>query len=210
LSCRLIDVFLYNQRSTGEEPIECSRAHFQDFGQLIYLYHRLDPDLANKLAQQAVAHGDRVASAQKKSPPPERTPATGSCGYLMTGAADTLSTATLLQDGRVLVTGYDESQNPNSNEWEYTPLAELYGPNTGTFSVTGAPIDDCLSDSAKLLDDGRVLFVACGDGGACRLLDEIRRVEIGLSCGKADNVFSLRLHFLRKPRYGEGRGGFNF
>lgn len=32
----------------------------------------------------------------KKSPPSERTPATGSCGYLVTGAADTLSTVTNL------------------------------------------------------------------------------------------------------------------
>ena len=36
---------------------------------------------------------EHVRGADKKSPPPERTPATGSCGYLMTGAADTLNAA---------------------------------------------------------------------------------------------------------------------
>ena len=36
---------------------------------------------------------ERDYSRNKKSPPPERTPATGSCGCLTTGAADTLSTA---------------------------------------------------------------------------------------------------------------------
>jgi hypothetical protein len=35
----------------------------------------------------------RPSRRNKKSPPPERTPATGSCSYLMAGAADTLSTA---------------------------------------------------------------------------------------------------------------------
>jgi hypothetical protein len=77
---------------------------------------------------------------------------------------DFVRTATLLHDGRVLVTGYDESQDRSSNEWQYTPLAELYDPSTSSFRVTGAQIDDCLSDLATPLDDGRVLFVGCGDG----------------------------------------------
>ena len=78
---------------------------------------------------------------------------------------DIVSTATPLHDGRVLVTGYDESQDANSQEWQYTPLAELYDPSTGSFRVTGGPIDGCLGDSATPLDDGRVLLVDCDDGG---------------------------------------------
>jgi hypothetical protein len=101
------------------------------------------------------------STAELYNPKSGKFTTTGSLAQSM----DFVRTATRLHDGRVLVTGYDESQNATSSQWEYKPLAELYDPSTGTFSVTGAQIDGCLSDSATPLEDGQVLFVGCGDGG---------------------------------------------
>ncbi len=58
-------------------------------------------------------------------------------------------TATLLNDGRVLVVG--------------GPGAELYNPTTGTWSVTGSMTTPRAWHTATRLADGRVL-VAGGDG----------------------------------------------
>jgi Kelch motif protein len=55
--------------------------------------------------------------------------------------------ATLLQNGKVLVTGTDESGS--------IPNAELYDPETGTWSITGSPQQTGGTDT--LLSDGRVL-----------------------------------------------------
>jgi large repetitive protein len=64
-------------------------------------------------------------------------------------------TATLLQDGRVLLAGaYDNSSQAP---------AELYDPRTGSFSLTGSLLYGCEGGSATLLKDGRVLFLGCGD-----------------------------------------------
>ena len=60
-------------------------------------------------------------------------------------------TATLLQDGRVLVAGGGgETYNRNS--------AELYDPTAGTFSPTGSMVKARRLQTATLLDDGRVLI----------------------------------------------------
>jgi hypothetical protein len=67
------------------------------------------------------------------------------------------STATLLDDGRVLVAGG-------------APVAEVYDPATGTFSPTG-PLTSALHyHTATVLDDGRVLL-AGGESQAAQLFD---------------------------------------
>jgi hypothetical protein len=59
-------------------------------------------------------------------------------------------TATLLHDGRVLITaGWRGS---------YLGSAELYDPATGTFSPTGSMTTARESATATLLSDGRVLI----------------------------------------------------
>ena len=58
--------------------------------------------------------------------------------------------ATLLQDGRVLIAG---------GEPDKTPSAEIYDPLSGTFAGTGAPTVLRSGHAAVLLRDGRVLLV---------------------------------------------------
>jgi len=77
-------------------------------------------------------------------------------GSMTTPRAD--QTATLLQDGRVLILGGDQ-----------TGTAELYDPKTGAFAATGKPSAD-FSGSATLLKDGRVLVIE-PSGTAAALYD---------------------------------------
>jgi hypothetical protein len=70
------------------------------------------------------------------------------------GTARALHTATLLRDGRVLVTG--GADGPTSS----TPTAELYDAGSNAWSPTGAMIDGRAGHTATLLRDGRVLVVA--------------------------------------------------
>jgi hypothetical protein len=65
------------------------------------------------------------------------------------------STATLLDNGKVLVAGGFTST--------YTASAELYDPVTGTFSATGDMTSTLGGTSATLLPDGRVLVVGTTD-----------------------------------------------
>jgi hypothetical protein len=77
-------------------------------------------------------------------------------------------TATLLTNGKVLVTGcvlIDAADGCGS-----VVVAELFDPQSGTFSRTGpmtpSPSSYAFDDGATLLADGRVLFVGDDDGGA--------------------------------------------
>jgi WD40 repeat protein len=56
--------------------------------------------------------------------------------------------ASLLQDGRILVTGGDEGGT-----------AEVWDPSTGAFAATGQPIESRHNATATLLPDGRVLIL---------------------------------------------------
>jgi hypothetical protein len=91
-------------------------------------------------------------------------PKTGS--FSPTGSMSTYRanhTATLLSDGRVLVTG---GGDPSYQHSYSLSSAELYNPKTGTFSATGTMTTARSAHSATLLPDGRVL-IAGGCAGGC-------------------------------------------
>jgi large repetitive protein len=86
-------------------------------------------------------------------------PKTGS--FSPTGSMTTTReghTATLLLDGRVLITG------GNDTSTDSLASAELFDPKTGTFSPTGSLATARGFHTATLLSDGRVL-IAGGDSG---------------------------------------------
>ena len=62
------------------------------------------------------------------------------------------NSATLLQDGRVLIVGGETTP-------QLTHTAEIYDPVSGTFVETGAPTVWRIGQGAVLLRDGRVLFI---------------------------------------------------
>lgn len=68
----------------------------------------------------------------------------------------TSATATLLDDGKVLIAG-GQGENGNLDE------AELFDPATGQFQTTGSMLSLRNAHTATLLSDGRVLMVG-GDG----------------------------------------------
>src|SRR5436309_15874219 len=67
-----------------------------------------------------------------------------------------LSTATLLKDGTVLVTGGGKASGGNIIAQE---TAELFDPKTNTFSATGSMAFPRQNHAAVRLQDGRVLIV---------------------------------------------------
>jgi hypothetical protein len=84
-------------------------------------------------------------------------------GFGPTGSLHTTretQTATLLNNGLVLIAGGETSTNPI-----ITSTAELYNPATGTFAVTGSLNTARYSHTATLLNNGLVL-IAGGDGFA--------------------------------------------
>lgn len=89
-------------------------------------------------------------------------PATGvfqPTGNMATGRES--HTATLLADGRVLVTG---GARPQGLSWEYLKTAEIYDPASGSFSATGDMVNPRAFHTATLLSNGKVL-VTGGNGG---------------------------------------------
>src|SRR5215475_12680890 len=77
--------------------------------------------------------------------------------------------ATLLQDGRVLIAGGDS-----------TPSAEIYDPDSGTFAETGDMASVRYNHSAILLRDGRVLIVGgCKWEPPCRVSAELYNPDTG-------------------------------
>ena len=77
-------------------------------------------------------------------------------------------TATLLQNGKVLVAGGDTPGEIITN------TAELYDPATGTFTPTGSMHDARVGFSATLLQNGKVLV----EGGASNTVGALKTAEI--------------------------------
>ena len=91
-----------------------------------------------------------------------------SSGFKATGAMGTARTAhtvTLLQDGRVLVTGGASCYLSSGAHGCPLHSSEIYDPSTGTFSTTGSMLGARFSHTATLLSNGQVLL-AGGDMSA--------------------------------------------
>lgn len=85
----------------------------------------------------------------------------------------TSHTATRLHSGKVLVVG---GYNPYSSDpWGWLSSAEIYDPDTHTWSPTGSLSAGRFSHVANLLPDGRVLvvggFVTTGESNSAELFD---------------------------------------
>jgi len=110
----------------------------------------------------AVSHADgatgtdSLATAELYDPKTGKFTSTGSMS-----AKRTFQTATVLADGRVLVTG--GSADGWSYAGNYRAEAEIYDPKTGRFTATGSMADALVAQTATLLPDGRVLVAGGQD-----------------------------------------------
>jgi Galactose oxidase, central domain/IPT/TIG domain len=109
-------------------------------------------------------HLPRLSSAELYDPQTGNFSATGS----MT-VGRILHTATLLNDGRVLIAGgTDESGGGGAA----TASAELYDPVTGTFTTTGSMLSERAQHTATLLPSGEVLIAGGWNGHAADSADD--------------------------------------
>ena len=96
-------------------------------------------------------------SAQLYDPATGTFPGAGSMTTVREG-----STATLLNNGQVLIAGGDNGDCDSGNC--VLASAELYNPATGTFTATGNMTDSRTEHTATLLNNGKVLIAGGFDG----------------------------------------------
>jgi hypothetical protein len=102
----------------------------------------------------------RSQAAEIYEADPDKFTPTGSMADARAG-----HTATLLNDGRVLVVGGIDA----SDGFDNLATAELYDPATGKFTRTGSLAQGRAHHTATLLDDGRVLIAGGYGGGTLSL-----------------------------------------
>jgi len=81
--------------------------------------------------------------------------------------------ATLLNDGRVLIVGNEYKFNENLRN-----TADLYDPSTGTFTKTGDSVTNQTGGQAVLLNDGKVLIVGGWKAGTSSQPIQISNPEL--------------------------------
>jgi hypothetical protein len=122
------------------------------------------------------------ATAELYDPATGEWSSTGSMGHARSG-----HTATLLDDGRVLIaggrTGYTEEQGRNGGGSKWISTAEVYDPTTGKFSPTGSLTLDLGGSNpdftATLLLDGRVLIAGGTNSNGSRADAELYDAKAG-------------------------------
>ena len=111
------------------------------------------------------------------------TSATPAGHFSPTGSMDrAYDTATLLLDGRVLMTGASSRVTFSTYTFPvYTTAAELYDPATGMFTSTGSMIQPQGGATVTRLADGRVLFAGgaqVSDGGGQLVITRLATAEL--------------------------------
>src|SRR5438105_637540 len=133
--------------TTSLAPMPCSQALAAGLRPVISIF-------ARRIAFSLLLLGASLSLVQPCAGTPFKWEFTGSLG---TGRY--FHTATLLDSGKVLVAGGDNSSG------SFVSSAELYDPATGTWSSTGSLVTARNGHTATLLDSGKVL-VAGGYGSS--------------------------------------------
>jgi WD40 repeat protein len=123
----------------------------------------------------AALDGNALASAELYDP---RTGSFSPTGSMV--EARYFATATRLSDGRVLLVGGMPAMNLSANALE---SAEIYDPQTGTFTPTGSMVTPRVGHSATLLEDGGVLaadgLTSLANSGAATASAEVYDPQTG-------------------------------